>query len=141
MATIYRLDKTDIKIFLNNLEEIAKSGGYSKDDILAMSEIFVVVENTKIVAFGGLACYHGFWCLRCCVVAPKSRGKGYQKKLIKTRCDFLKKKSAKYVNVWISPKNPYSLNNAISEGFRFMKEKPRTIHGIEYIKLRKYLNK
>lgn len=93
--------------------------------------------NNKLAAFAGLTCYHGSWCLRACAVDKIYRGLGLQRRLIRHRIRILESLNKNKCNVWVSPENPYSLNNVIEEGFRFAKEKPRVIHGIKYVKLTK----
>ena len=150
---IQQLNKKQIELHLGELKEIAKIGGYpctNFSDISVLFGVFCSVDvryydnyyyDGKIMAIGGLACYHGYWCLRLCVVRPEHRGQNLQKRLIKARVEYLKdnKPNAKWVNVWVKPTNCYSLNNLVDEGFKFMNEKPRQFDGIDHIKLRKIL--
>jgi len=97
------IDKTDT----NRINQIQKLSDrfYHKDvKISEMHVIFAAERNNEVIAFAGLACYHGYWCLRLCVVHPKHRGLGLQRLLIQKRMDFLRReKGAEYVNVWIKP--------------------------------------
>lgn len=104
-----------------------------------MSTLFAVFDDDEIVAFAGLACYRGYWCMRTCVVIPTHRGHGLQSRLIAARIRYLRARGARHVNVWVSPTNVYSLNNLIAAGFRFVREKPREFHGTIHVKLRRVL--
>lgn len=73
------------------------------------------------------------------VVHPKWRGRGLQRELIRARIKWLRDKQVSRVNVWASPTNVYSLNNLVTEGFRFVAEKPREFKGTMHLKLRKTL--
>jgi GNAT superfamily N-acetyltransferase len=135
---IGKLDRQDaINIHLPNLLKITNGSGYDESDIRSLTHIFIATYGNEIIGFAGLACYHGFWTLRICVVGSKYRGNGIQRALISVRENYLRSIKAKHVNVWVKPTNIYSLNNLVSCGFRFVKEKPRAFHGHEHIKLRK----
>lgn len=120
------------------LNQIAVDSRYPNCDLEKLSHLFVAYERGSPVAFAGIACYRGSWCLRVCVVAKRHRGLGIQRALIRDRIQFIQHK-AKYLNAWVSPKNTYSLNNLIAEGFIFVKEPSKVFHGIECFKLRKKL--
>lgn len=132
------VDKIDVNR-INQIKNLTDKFYHRGLDIAEMHVIFAVEKNSEIIAFSGLACYHGYWCLRLCVVHPKYRGLGLQKFLIQKRIDFLKTKKAKHVNVWIKPENTYSLNNCIDMGFKFTTEKGKIFRGAKHFKLRKYL--
>jgi GNAT superfamily N-acetyltransferase len=131
------LDDLDV---LDVLRVIRDAGDYDIGDLRAASALFGAFKGKQLVGLGGLACYHGFWCLRLGVVARSHRGHGLQRKLIRARLNWLRKRGAKHVNVWVDPHNVHSLNNVVSEGFRFQNEPPREFHGREHLKLRKYLS-
>lgn len=126
-------------LYSSALNKIAKAARYNNAPIDELPHIFVIFDMTTPVAFAGLACYRGNWCLRACVVHPKYRGKGFQRALIQSRFDFLTAREANHVNVWVNPENTYSLNNLIEEGFRFVAGKPRDFKGKTHVKLRKNL--
>lgn len=128
-----------ISPFTESLRELACSARYGNADPVEFSHVFVAFDESKPVAFAGLACYRGHWCLRACVVHPDHRGQGLQRKLIRRRLEWLWAKKVKHVNVWARPDNVYSLNNLVSEGFRFVPEKPREFKGVMHVKLRRVL--
>lgn len=132
------VDKTDTNR-INQIQNLTDKFYHKGVNISEMHVIFAVEKNNEIVAFAGLACYHGYWCLRLCVVHPKHRGLGLQRLLIQKRANFLRSKQVEYVNVWIKPENTYSLNNCIDMGFKFTTEKCRIFRGERHFKLRKYL--
>lgn len=125
--------------FLPELKNISTSSKYDIADPSTLSVVFAAYDEDKIVAYAGLSCYYGFWALRGCVVHPKYRGMGLQRKLIKKRIEFLKQKGSRHVNVWVNPENSYSMNNVIAEGFKFVNEPAKKYHGKSHVKLRKIL--
>jgi GNAT superfamily N-acetyltransferase len=131
--TLDTLDERDIQRVIRDAD------GYDMDDLRAARKLFGAFKDRELVGLGGLASYHGFWCLRLGVVARAHRGHGLQRKLIRARLNWLRKRGARHVNVWVDPHNVYSLNNVVSEGFRFQNEPPREFHGREHLKLRRYL--
>ncbi|PJC45439.1 hypothetical protein CO037_01500 [Candidatus Pacearchaeota archaeon CG_4_9_14_0_2_um_filter_30_8] len=99
--------------------------------------MFVAKEKEELVAFATCNNYYGYWFLRNCVVHKDYRGKGIQKKLTKSRLDFLKDLNAKEVQVCVDPKNVYSLENILKSGFEIKGKK--FIEGKEHLKLKKKL--
>lgn len=96
---------------------------YGQDDSFEFTnrhKIFVVREEGEIIAFAVLGQPHGYWWLRNCVVDKPCRGKGYQRSLIEARLRYVKERGGKRVCVSIDHKNVWSLNNAISSGFKFV---------------------
>jgi hypothetical protein len=74
MFQIKKLEKEEVSKILPTLEKIANSSKYTagfkpKD----LHKIFVAYLKDKIVAYGGVTCYHGFWGLRSCAVDSKYR--------------------------------------------------------------------
>jgi len=108
---------------------IAQHSDYPDIKPKEVSQIFVAYDNDEPVAFSGLACYHGFWCLRICVVSPEHRGNGLQRKMIKQRLTWAKSRGAKWVNVWVNPLNKYSLYNIQRSGFTKQPDKPKMFGG------------
>ncbi len=135
--TIKQFGKPEIREHLSALQVVAKHCSY-EINLLKIPILFVAYSGEEIVAFAGLASYHGYWCLRICVVPREHRGNGLQRKLIRARINYLRDKT-KWVNAWVKPTNAYSLNNLVEEGFRFMNEKTRIFKGVEHIKMRKIL--
>ncbi len=121
------------------LDELARAARYPNAGLDEIAHAFVAYDGDKPVAYSGLACYHGYWCLRVCVVHPAYRGRGLQRQLIRARFRFLRAKRIPHVNVWVALTNTYSLNNLVAEGFRFLPEKPRPYAGVDHVKLRAIL--
>jgi ribosomal protein S18 acetylase RimI-like enzyme len=88
-----------------------------------------------LVAYAGLACYHGHWVFRNCVVVPEHRGLGLQRRLIAARLKFLAGRGVGKVSAWVRPTNSPCLNNLTACGFRFRADKPRVYEGHEHIRL------
>lgn len=105
-------------------------GMYQVGPFFAMN---VYAEGT--VASGEVHCYHGTWTLRKGWVAPKWRGHGFQRMLIKQRLEYAQKHGAKRVRTWVLPTNSYSLNNLVAEGFRFIHRKARVFDGKTHVGL------
>lgn len=136
---IRHLNRQSAKLLIPSLIQLSKDASYPNVGVDELSHLFVAYDGDLPVAFSGLACYHGHWCFRICVVHPSYQGRGIQRQLIRARFRFLRAKDAHHVNVWAAPSNTYSLNNLVSEGFRFVREKPRAFNGVSHIKLRKIL--
>lgn len=88
-----------------------------------------------IIAAAELHCYGGVWTLRKCRVAEAYRGRGLQRRLIRERVWAAYRKGAKQVRAWVDPRNSYSLNNLVAEGFRFLPQAPRVFDGVEHVAL------
>jgi GNAT superfamily N-acetyltransferase len=115
------LTKSQLHINLPRLQELHKK--YGTDDSFEFTnrhKVFVVWVEGEIAAFAVLGQPHGYWWLRNCVVDKKHRGKGYQRSLIEERLRYVKERGGKRVCVSIDHKNVWSLNNAISSGFKFI---------------------
>lgn len=126
---IKQFEKESKKAIWPRLNVIARHGDYPDIEVKEVSQLFVAYDGEEPVAFSGLACYHGFWCLRICVVSPEHRGNGLQKKMIKRRIAWVKERGGKWVNVWVNPANTYSLNNILSCGFTKQPEKDKLFGG------------
>ena len=111
-----------MQLNLNRLQQLHdKFGDDSSFKFTSRHKIFVVEEDNQIVAFAVLGQPHGYWWLRNCIVDKPYRGKGYQRSLIDARLRYVKERDGKRVCVSIDHKNVWSLNNAISSGFKFVK--------------------
>lgn len=71
-----------------------------------------------LAAFAAVKNYMGNWYLRECVVLPDFRGKGYQRKLIKERLEYIAER-AKVARVSVYPDNQRSIRNIEEVGFVF----------------------
>lgn len=134
--TYKQFDRSNRAEIIPELEKIALAGDYTQSDLNKMPQIFVAYFKKKAVAFSCLACYHGSWCLRLCVVDPSHRGNGLQRKLIRKRLAYLKNRGARWANVWVYPGNEYSLHNIIDEGFTRVSDKPRMFNDLPHYKYR-----
>jgi len=115
------LTKQEVDINRERLMELHNR--YGSDDsfkIIPQHKVFVVEEDDKIVAFAVLGQPHGYWWLRSCVVDKPYRGKGYQRSLIEERLRYVEQRGGKRICVSIDNRNVWSLNNAISSGFKFV---------------------
>lgn len=126
---IKQFDKKEKALVWPQLKAIAKDGDCSNINSGEVSQLFVAYKDKTPVAFSGPACYHGYWCLRICIVSCKHRGNGLQKKMIVQRLKWAKDRGAKWVNVWVSPSNIYSLNNILDCGFTKRPDKPKMFNG------------
>jgi ribosomal protein S18 acetylase RimI-like enzyme len=83
---------------------------------------FGIIEGTALQAVGSVKCYSGHWYLRGCVVKPEFRGRGFQRRLIQERLEYLAAKTD-IVRVGVYPGNEHSLRNIEAECFEFEKNK------------------
>jgi GNAT superfamily N-acetyltransferase len=86
---------------------------------------FEVVDGLKVAAYGEIYNYTGCWTLVSGFVRKEYRGQGLHKRLIRARVKEVFKRGGKQVRAWVHPRNAYSLNNLVDEGFRFIKTKKK----------------
>jgi len=106
---------------------------------------FVAKRKDKIVAFASMVRQEEFganWIFRDCQVNPRYRGLGLQRKLIQARIEFAKTVFTPYLDwrhfiAFVRPKNQYSLNNLISEGFLVFQDELVKFKGAEHIQMGK----
>lgn len=138
MYYIEELENVQIPDIWSQVYNIARKNGMPNLKRRDFHKLFLAtIDNKKIIGFAGIACYYGHWCLRSCVIDKKHRGNSLQKFLINRRIDYLKCIGKNNCNAWVNPKNIYSLNNLIEEGFRFVKQPSRIFNGKEHLKLSK----
>lgn len=132
--TVKFFDRKTKQSVLPVLKSMVDDYYYGEVDFKAIPYLFVAYHDKEIVAFSGLACYHGKWCLRLTIVKPEHRGNGLQRKLIKARVKYLKGRLVDHVNVWVYQNNIHSLNNVLGAGFKPVKTKPREFNGVNHFK-------
>ncbi|RLI46826.1 hypothetical protein DRO61_08760 [Candidatus Bathyarchaeota archaeon] len=75
-------------------------------------------ENHNPVGYCGVVLYGDFAVHKRCGVLPTARGQGLQKKMLRLRENFAKKKGAESIYTYVSVQNVISANNLIKVGYR-----------------------
>lgn len=115
------LQKSELNKYIKEIHKLQKK--YLPDVAINTSvTYFVILDGKELAAVAAVKCYMGHWHLRSCIVKPKYRGRGLQKKLIKERLQYLSDRTS-VAKVSALPHNVYSINNLKSLGFKFEKEK------------------
>lgn len=114
-----RLDPKKHAPYIQSAQEMERE--FLADHLKSVTR-FGVLEEDELAAVGSVKCYMGHWYLRTCVVRADSRGKGYQRQLIRERLHFLDGKTD-LVRVSIAVSNNFSIRNVLAEGFEFEKYK------------------
>ena len=134
----FRIDLFDRRSVLHRLamfQAVAQHGHNPTDDFKLASSTLAVFAGQELAAYASFVCYHGHWFLRNCVVAPKFRGQGLQRRLIAERAAHIKGRGGKSVSVWVDPKNAHSLRNLVACGFAYRPDQ-RDFKGITHVGLR-----
>ncbi len=97
--------------------------------------LFTIRDGLRIVASGEIRCSHGIWTLREGWVVPSHRGRGLQRRLIRARLHYARRKGARRVVAWVLARNCYSLNNLVEVGFRFTRRCHRVFDGAKHLNL------
>ncbi len=106
---------------------------------------FVATYKSDIVGHASLTTSYideartNYWTLRKCVVAPKARGLGIQKKLIEARIDKAVTLGAYSIIAYVTPTNIFSINNLIKCGFLVGDNVLKEFDGAQHICFFKYL--